>query len=202
MGQWFTPSVIIAAISLLVSFAALVRTWRHEPEASWMHTSIVSDLPGIVPSLSGERGRMPVRMGMLSNDGDGDAFDVRVFGHDCIVRAYAWEKLKDGRWKIGERTMIPRVETANDDVKIAIWPPEGTDELPSDAAICIHWTKTPTRLRRCGYLTIPIAEMKDAWWEDKDWKVCHRIAGRIRERHAHRKFHRNPEDARNAPDPM
>lgn len=96
----------------------------------------------------------------------------------------------------------PRVETANDDVKIAIWPPEGTDELPSDAAICIHWTKTPTRLRRCGYLTIPIAEMKDAWWEDKDWKVCHRIAGRIRERHAHRKFHRNPEDARNAPDPM
>ena len=74
MGQWFTPSVIIAAISLLVSFAALVRTWRHEPEASWMHTSIVSDLPGIVPSLSDERGRMPVRMGMLSNDGDGDAF--------------------------------------------------------------------------------------------------------------------------------
>lgn len=55
MGQWFTPSVIIAAISLLVSFAALVRTWRHEPEASWMHTSIVSDLPGIVPSLSDER---------------------------------------------------------------------------------------------------------------------------------------------------
>lgn len=141
MGQWLMPSVIIAAISLLVSFAALVRTWRHEPEASWMHTSIVSDLPGIVPSLSDERGRMPVRMGMLSNDGDGDAFDVRVFGHDCIVRAYAWEKLKDGRWKIGERTMIPRVETANDDVKIAIWPPEGTDELPSDAAICIHWTK-------------------------------------------------------------
>ena len=83
---------------------------------------------------------------MIANDGDGDAFDVRVFGHNCIIRAYAWEKLPNGSWKIGERTMVPRMSNEDgDDVKIAIWPPEGADDMPEDARICIHWTKSPTR---------------------------------------------------------
>lgn len=55
---------------------------------------------------------------IIANDGDGDAFDVRVFGHNCIIRAYAWEKLSNGNWKIGERTMVPRISNEDgDDVK-------------------------------------------------------------------------------------
>ncbi|ETY70983.1 hypothetical protein [Bifidobacterium moukalabense] len=166
-----------------------------------MNTRIITDVPDATPSLFDEHGRLPVQKSMLSNDGDGDAFDVRVFGHDCVVRAYAWEKRSDNKWKIGERTMVPRISNDGDDVKLAVWLPEDMDELPTDAAICVHWVKSPTRLRRCGYATIPVSELQDEWWKEKDWRARHRIAERIREWWAHRRFHRNPEDAAKAPIP-
>ena len=98
-----------------------------------MNAYIVTRLPNATPPLTDEHGRLPVRKAMIANDGDGDAFDVRVFGHNCIIRAYAWEKLSNGSWKIGERTMVPRISNEDgDDVKIAIWPPEGADDMPAD----------------------------------------------------------------------
>ena len=134
-------SDIIAAISLAWTAITFGGTVRHRPEASWMNSYIVTRLPNATPSLTDEHGRLPVRKAMIANDGDGDAFDVRVFGHNCIIRAYAWEKLSNGNWKIGERTMVPRISNEDgDDVKIAIWPPEGADAIPEDARICIHWT--------------------------------------------------------------
>lgn len=39
------------------------------------------------------------------------------------------------------------------------------------------------------------------WWNDKDWQTRHRIAERVRGWNAHRRFHRNPEDAIKAPKP-
>ena len=123
-------SDIIAAISLAWTAITFGRTVRHRPEASWMNSYIVTRLPNATPSLTDEHGRLPVRKAMIANDGDGDAFDVRVFGHNCIIRAYAWEKLSNGNWKIGERTMVPRISNEDgDDVKIAIWPPEGCQNL-------------------------------------------------------------------------
>lgn len=64
------------------------------------------------------------------------------------------------------------------------------------------WTKSPTRLRRCGYEEIPLtSELADKWWEEKDWKASHRLAERFRTWCAHRRFHHNPEDARKSPQP-
>lgn len=165
-------SDIIAAISLFWTAITFGRTVRHRPEASWMNSYIVTRLRNATPPLTDEHGRLPVRKAMIANDGDGDAFDVRVFGHNCIIRAYAWEKLPNGSWKIGERTMVPRMSNEDgDDVKIAIWLPDGADDMPEDARICIHWTKSPTRLRRCGYEEIPLtSELADKWWEEKDWR--------------------------------
>lgn len=102
------------------------------------------------------------------------------------------------------RLPVRKAMIANDgdDVKIAIWPPEGADDMPEDARICIHWTKSPTRLRRCGYEEIPLtSELADKWWEEKDWKASHRLAERFRAWSAHRRFHHNPEDARKSPQP-
>lgn len=195
-------SEIIAIISLMGSAIAFARTIRRRPEASWMNTYIVTTVPNATPPIDDGCGRKP-RFAMLTNDGDGDGFDVRVFGHNCIIRAYAWEKLPNGSWKIGERTMVPRISNEDgDDVKIAIWPPDGADDMPEDARICIHWTKSPTRLRRCGYEEIPLtSELADKWWEEKDWKASHRLAERFRAWSAHRRFHHNPEDARKSPQP-
>lgn len=196
-------SDIIAAISLFWTAITFGRTVRHRPEASWMNSYIVTRLRNATPPLTDEHGRLPVRKAMIANDGDGDAFDVRVFGHNCIIRAYAWEKPPNGSWKIGERTMVPRMSNEDgDDVKIAIWLPDGADDMPEDARICIHWTKSPTRLRRCGYEEIPLtSELADKWWEEKDWKASHRLAERFRTWCAHRRFHHNPEDARKSPQP-
>ena len=99
--------------------------------------------------------------------------------------------------------MVPRMSNEDgDDVKIAIWLPDGADDMPEDARICIHWTKSPTRLRRCGYEEIPLtSELADKWWEEKDWKASHRLAERFRTWCAHRRFHHNPEDARKSPQP-
>ena len=98
-------SDIIAVISLGWTAATFGRTVRHRPEASWMNSYIVTRLPNATPSLTDEHGRLPVRKAMIANDGDGDAFDVRVFGHNCIIRAYAWEnsqtvtgESENGRW--------------------------------------------------------------------------------------------------------
>lgn len=193
-------SEIIAIISLMGSAIAFARTIRRRPEASWMNTYIVTTVPNATPPIDDGCGRKP-RFAMLTNDGDGDGFDVRIFGHNCIIRAYEWEKLGGKQWRIGERTLIPRISNDGEDVKLAIWPPEGMDELPEDAEICVHWTKSPTRLRHCGYATIPAADMRDDWWNDKDWQTRHRIAERVRGWNAHRRFHRNPEDAIKAPKP-
>lgn len=99
--------------------------------------------------------------------------------------------------------IVPRMSNEDgDDVKIAIWLPDGADDMPEDARICIHWTKSPTRLRRCGYEEIPLtSELADKWWEEKDWKASHRLAERFRTWCAHRRFHHNPEDARKSPQP-
>lgn len=101
----------------------------------------------------------------------------------------------------GRKPRFAMLTNDGEDVKLAIWPPEGMDELPEDAEICVHWTKSPTRLRHCGYATIPAADMRDDWWNDKDWQTRHRIAERVRGWNAHRRFHRNPEDAIKAPKP-
>lgn len=83
---------------------------------------------------------------MIANDGDGDAFDVRVFGHNCIIRAYAWEKLSNSRWKIGERTMVPRISNEDgDDVKIAIWPNDSAHGAHTEGSTTI--LKTPENHR-------------------------------------------------------
>lgn len=96
-----------------------------------MNSYIVTRLRNATPPLTDEHGRLPVRKAMIANDGDGDAFDVRVFGHNCIIRAYAWEKLPNGSWKIGERTMVPRISNEDgDDVKIAIWRPKARMTCP------------------------------------------------------------------------
>lgn len=194
-------SDVIALISLIGSAFAFSRTIRHRPEASWVNLNILTNEPNATPPLADENGRAPKRLSMLANDGDGPAFDVRVFGHDCIVRAYAWERL-DHAWKIGEQTMMLRVDNDEDDVKLAIWPPEGMDDFPEDAMLCIHWVKSPTRLRRCGYATIPLKNMADKWWEERDWQLRHRLSERFKEWREHRRFHRHPEDAKNAPLPI
>lgn len=193
------PGDVVSVISLIGSAIAFSRTVRHRPEASWVNMNILTKVRNATPPLHDEHGKKPARLSMLTNDGDGPAYDVRIFGHNCVVRSYAWEKLDNGEWKVGERTMIPRIVTDDDDVKMAIWPPDNQDDFPDDAAICIHWIKSPTRLRHCGYTTIPVGELADKWWEEKDWQARHRIAERIREWWAHRKFHRNPEDAEKAP---
>ena len=111
-------SEIIAIISLMGSAIAFARTIRRRPEASWMNTYIVTTVPNATPPIDDGCGRKP-RFAMLTNDGDGDGFDVRIFGHNCIIRAYEWEKLSGKQWRIGERTLIPRISNDGEDVKLA-----------------------------------------------------------------------------------
>ncbi|MDF7663310.1 hypothetical protein PT282_01255 [Bifidobacterium sp. ESL0763] len=134
----------------------------------------------------------------LTNDGDGDAFDVRAFGHNCIVYEAEWEKRPDGRWTNKEVTMYPAMPSNGETANLIILPPEGHDEIPCDAEVCIHWKRSPTRLRRCGYTHTPIAGDED-WWNDKDWQIRHRVAERLKLVVEHRRFHHNPKDAETTP---
>lgn len=194
-------AIVISILSFLLALISLVRTIRRQAEASWAFIRVDADKleqDKLMPPLKTLSGNKAMRVMFAMNDGDGDAFDVRAFGHNCIVHMMKWEELPDGgQWKNEEITMWPMVKTG-DTVNLIVRPLDGDDEIPDDAEVCVHWTKTPTRLRKCGYEHIPVSGDED-WWDDKDWQVHHRIAERWKLWLAHRRFHRHPQDAMTTP---
>ncbi|MDF7640285.1 hypothetical protein PT279_01555 [Bifidobacterium sp. ESL0784] len=190
-------AIIMSILSFLLAVISLIRTIRQRPEASWsIRRTKMEQLvsAGQMPTLEQLHVSKGSRYAEIDNDGDGDAFAVRVFGHNCNVYIMDWKRDEDGKWVRSGVNMVPVVRTGGSTMKLIICPQNEAATIPDDAEICIHWRKSPTRLRRCGYDHAPV-EGRSHWWNEKDWQIHHRVTERIKLWIAHRQFHQNPKDA-------
>ncbi|MCI1902046.1 MAG: hypothetical protein LKI93_04880 [Bifidobacteriaceae bacterium] len=123
---------------------------RNRPQASWFFMLNNGDVEGAVDGVRRLKnaGKMSAadRVVTLINDGDGDAYDVRIWGHGCTVNLMASDPAleKSGNrdnHPAGITTHFPKIASSESRTFFIHESPDADVSW-----ITVGWTMTPTRL--------------------------------------------------------
>lgn len=148
VGDWATW--IAAAIAFASAFIAVWWPWHNRSQASWAVAKMgengedgSSAFAGLREWMNANEIKAPDKILEISNDGDGDAFDVEIQGVQCEIKRV--ERHGD---VFVTTSLYSRVKTADSMIVFVYFPKRQAEYY----GLRIEWTLRPTRLGRRVYL--------------------------------------------------